>query len=128
MACIAVVDDSRLIRVFAATALRKAGHEVLQIEPDSLQAVLDALTVAKPDLLVLDHAMPAFEGARLVRTCFEDPELSKIKILILTATHDEAMAERMKHLDVGAILHKPVRHEDLTEAVDRMLQGPPKRG
>lgn len=125
MARIAVVDDSKLIRTFAAAALKKAGHEVLLIEPDSLQATLEALIVDKPDLMILDHSMPAFQGPSLVRACFEDPGLSNIKVLILTALHDETMAGRMKKLGVDVVLHKPIRHEELTEAVDRMLHETP---
>jgi CheY-like chemotaxis protein len=121
VARIAVVDDSKLIRVFAAAALRKAGHEVILIEPDSLQSALEALVAGNPDLMILDHSMPAFQGPSLVRACFEHPGLSKVKVIMLTAFHDGTMAERMMKLGVDTVLHKPVRHEDLTEAVEQML-------
>lgn len=126
MAHIAVVDDSKLIRTFAAAALQKAGHEVLLLDPESLESTLDALIAAKPDLIVLDLCMPAFQGPSLVRACFENPGLSDMKVLILTASHDETMADRMKKLGVDIILHKPIRHEELTEAVSRILQEPVK--
>lgn len=126
MARIAVVDDSKLVRVFAAAALRKAGHEVLLVEPDSLESALDALSQGKPDLLLLDHSMPAFQGPSLVRACFEHPDLSGVKVIILTAFHDEAMAERMSKLGVDCVLHKPILHGDLTAAVERVLASPPK--
>lgn len=126
VARIAVVDDSKLIRAFAEAALKKAGHEVISIEPESLQGTLDALLEGKPDLMILDHSMPAFQGPSLVRACFEKPELSGVKVIILTALRDEAMTERMKKLGVDCVLHKPILHEDLTEAVARMLGGAPK--
>jgi CheY-like chemotaxis protein len=126
VARIAVVDDSKLVRVFVAAALEKAGHEVLLIEPDSLQETLDALVAGKPELLLLDLSMPAFQGPSLVRACFEHPDLAKLKVLILTAFHDAAVAERMEKLGVAAILHKPILHEDLTSAVERLLAAPPK--
>lgn len=126
MVRIAIVDDSKLIRVFAAAALQKAGHEILQVEPDSFQNVLDTLIEWKPALIVLDQSMPAFQGPSLIRACFEHPELSTIKVLILTALHDEIMADRMKKLGVETILYKPIPYETLIEAVNRMLQGPPK--
>jgi len=126
VARIAVVDDSKLVRVFVAAALHKAGHEVLLIEPDSLQGTLEALLAGKPDLMILDHSMPAFQGPSLVRACFEHPELSKVKVLILTALHDETMSERMTKLGVNGVLHKPIRHEDLTEAVEKVLGDLPR--
>ena len=121
MARIAVVDDSKLVRVFVAAALGKAGHDVSLIEPESLQATLDALIAGKPDLLVLDHSMPAFQGPSLVRACFERPELSGIKVIILTAFHDEDIKVQMQRLGVACVLHKPVLHGDLTQAVEQAL-------
>ena len=118
-----MVDDSKLVRVFAAAALQKAGHEVILIEPDSLQATLEALVEGQPNLMILDHSMPAFQGPSLVRACFEHPGLSGIKVIMLTAFHDDTMAERMKKLGVDSVLHKPIGHEDLIKAVARMLGG-----
>ena len=126
VARIAVVDDSKLIRVFAEAALQKAGHEVITIEPNSLQSTLEALLEGKPDLLLLDHSMPAFQGPSLVRACFENPELSRVKVIILTALHDEEMVDRMKKLGVDCVLHKPIQHEDLTKAVTRLLGDAPE--
>jgi CheY-like chemotaxis protein len=126
MARIAVVDDSKLVRVFVAATLGKAGHEVVLIEPESLQAAMDDLLETKPDLMVLDHSMPAFEGPSLVRACFERPELSGIKVIILTAFHDEDIAERMQKLGVACVLHKPILHGDLTLAVEQALAAPPR--
>ena len=40
---IAIVDDSRLARAFAAAALRAKGHEVVEIEPNSLFEILRVL-------------------------------------------------------------------------------------
>jgi CheY-like chemotaxis protein len=82
VARIAVVDDSKLVRVFAEAALKKAGHEVILIVPDSLQATMDALVAGKPDLMIIDHSMPAFQGPSLVRACFEHPDLAKVKVII----------------------------------------------
>jgi DNA-binding response OmpR family regulator len=126
VARIAVVDDSKLVRVFAEAALKKAGHEVLLIVPDSLQATMDALVAGKPDLMLLDHSMPAFQGPSLVRACFEHPDLAKVKVIILTAFHDEAMTVRMEKLGVACVLHKPILDGDLTLAVEQALATPPK--
>lgn len=126
MAQIAVVDDSRLARVFVEAALRKAGHAVLLIEPTSLTETLEVLVQWMPDLLILDHSMPAYQGPSLVRACFEHPALAKVKVIMLTALRDEAMQERMRKLGVDCVLHKPILHEELTEAVAQTLAAPPR--
>jgi CheY-like chemotaxis protein len=124
MARIAVVDDSRLARTFAEAALQRVGHDVLLLDPRSLSGTLEALVHWKPDLLILDHSMPAFQGPSLVRACFEHPDLAKVKVVMLTAFHDEAMEERMRKLGVDCVLHKPILHEVLTEVVGRTLAAP----
>lgn len=65
MALIAVVDDSRLARTFTATCLRKASHEVVDIDPLSIFEVLKVLRESPPALLVMDFLMPGCPGARV---------------------------------------------------------------
>ena len=122
MAQIAIVDDSKLARVFAAATLAKNGHTVVEIEPTDLVAVLAQLREKKPDLLVLDHNMPAFSGPSLVRACFEDETLSSLKVVMLTAHHDDEMRSRMYKLGVHAVLYKPIGAKDLASCVAGVLK------
>ena len=124
MALIAVVDDSQLARRFAAASLKSAGHEVAEVEPASLDQVMDALRELKPALLVLDQQMPTFSGSNLVRACFEDDELSSLKVVMLTAHHDEEMERRMEKLGVHAVLHKPISPLDLNRVVATLTEDP----
>lgn len=121
MALIAIVDDSRLARLAAAAALKHAGFDVVELEPTGLHEVLEALKTRRPDLLLLDQVMPTFSGASLVRACFEDDVLSTLKVLMLTAHHDENLEHRMANLGVHTVLHKPIEPLELTEAVTRLL-------
>ena len=124
MTLIAIVDDSRLARSFAATCLKQAGFEVAEVEPTSLSEVLEKLRVLGPSLLVLDQQMPTFSGSSLVRACFEDEALSSLKVVMLTAHHDGDMEIRMEKLGVHAVLHKPISPADLNKAVTELLRGP----
>lgn len=121
MAIIAVVDDSRLARTFASGALVMAGHQVAEVEPTDLAAVLEELRSLRPDLLLLDHVMPAFPGPKLVRACYEDSRLSQVKVVMLTAHHEHELEQRMERLGVHAIVHKPVSPRQLVEAVAQAL-------
>ena len=125
MARIAVVDDSRMARIFASAVLAKAGHEVVAVEPKDLAGVQAELRRLQPDLLVLDHNMPAFLGPSLVRACFEDDLLSNLKVVMLTAHHDEKVQRRMEQLGVHALIYKPISPQTLVDTVARVLkQGP----
>lgn len=123
MALIAIVDDSKLARVFSAAALKKLGHELLEIEPTSLFGVLGVLKERRPDVMVVDYLMPGCPGPSLVRACHEDPELSGIKVVMLTAHHEEEVQGRMANLGVQAVLHKPVDPKVLEGAVAGLLGG-----
>jgi DNA-binding response OmpR family regulator len=124
VALIAVVDDSLLARRFAAASLKSAGHEVVEIEPTTLDQVMDTLRELKPAVLVLDQQMPTFLGSNLVRACFEDHELSSLRVVMLTAHHDEEMEGRMEKLGVHRILHKPINPKDLSRVVATLTEDP----
>ena len=121
MALIAVVDDSRLARTFAASCLRKAGHEVMDIDPLSIFEVLKVLRENPPQLLVMDYLMPGCPGASLVRVCREDPTLKAIPILVITAHRDEEIQERLESMGLLGFLHKPFEPQSILEAVERLL-------
>lgn len=121
MARIAIVDDSRLARTHIAAVLRKAGHEPLEIEPHSLMDVLEALRAQKPDVLITDFLMPLCPCTSLVRTCHQDDALKDMKLVVLTAHHDDDVEERLQRVGVAAILHKPVVPETLQAALNDLL-------
>ncbi len=122
MALVVIVDDSRLARTFASVALQQAGHEVAEVEPTGLEAVMAELRRLQPDLLLLDQHMPACPGSSLVRACFEDPGLGSLLVVMLTAQRDEDLAHRMEKLGVHGVLHKPIRPQDLVSKVEEVLR------
>lgn len=124
MAKIVVVDDSRLARTFTAACLRKQGHDVQEVEPASLFEVLKTLKELRPDLLVMDFLMPNCPGTSLARVCAEDADLKTMKMVVLTAHHDDEVEERLKLLGVSKVLFKPVEANALAEAVADQLGAP----
>ncbi len=122
MALIAIVDDSKLARVYNAAALKKLGHELLEIEPSSLFEVLGVLKERTPDVMVVDYLMPGCPGPSLVRACHEDASLAGVKVIMLTAHHEEDIQARLANLGVQCVLHKPVDPAVLEDAVTRLLE------
>ncbi|MBP1770969.1 MAG: response regulator [Holophagaceae bacterium] len=120
---IAIVDDSRLARAFAAAALRAKGHEVVEIEPNSLFEILRVLREAPVDLLVMDFLMPECPGETLVRACREDAALRDQPILILSAHRDDDSLMRMQQMGISGFLLKPVEASALAAKVAETLEG-----
>ena len=122
MARIVVVDDSRLARTYTATCLRKLGHQVDEVEPTSVFDVLRALKRHRPELMVMDLLMPDCPGMSLARACHEDPDFGKLRLIVLTAHHDEVITGQLKGLGVAGVLFKPVSPDHLAETVAGLVE------
>jgi len=121
MARIAIVDDSRLARTFAASCLRKSGHEIIEIDPISIFEVLKILRENPPRLLLMDYLMPGCPGSSLVRACREDQALKDLPILVITAHRDDEVRERLQRMGLLGFLHKPFEPQTLQDEVERLL-------
>lgn len=121
MARIAIVDDSRLVRTFTAGVLRKEGHDVVEVDPTSIFDVINALKADKPDLLVMDFLMPNCPGTSLARVCREEAALEGMKVLVITAHHDDDVASRLSNMGVAGFMYKPVDPKDLASKVAELL-------
>jgi len=122
MASISVIDDSEGARLFMAAALRQGGHEVREIDPTCLYAVLKLLHEAPPDLLVTDLLMPDCPGQSVIRACREDHHLKHLKILLLTAHGDKNLAHFIQAMGNVHYLAKPVSPATLQHCADLLLQ------
>ncbi len=122
MARVAIVDDSRMARAFVRATLEAAGHEVAEVIPTEVPAVVAALQAWRPDLVILDQAMPGCEGPSLVRACFEAEGLVEVPLLLLTAQRDPELAVRMRKLGVQEVMHKPVSASGLLAGVAALIQ------
>ena len=118
---IAIVDDSRLVRAFAAGALRAQGHETVEVEPTSLFEVLKVLRESPVDLLVADFLMPECPGESLVRACREDAALQGLPILVVSAHRDDVSLKRMQQMGISGFLLKPVDASALVAKVAETL-------
>ena len=113
-----VVDDDAAVRKAVSRLLRSAGIAVAVFEsPAEFLAQHDPAT---PGCLVLDLAMPGFDGLRLQTTLRETG--SNRPIIFLTGQGDVSKSvQAMKH---GAFdfLSKPVKDKDLLTAVRAAIE------
>jgi PAS domain S-box-containing protein len=115
-----IVDDEPALVALATELLTKLGYEPVGCE--SSGAALQALR-AEPqrfDLLLTDEAMPDLTGTELadqVRRIRAD-----LPILIMTGHGGAQLAQKVTAIGAREVLHKPLRGNDLAEAISRVLQ------
>ena len=119
MARILIVDDSTDVRLALATILEDAGHEIVEAEDGD--QVFDPAIEQKPDLVLLDVAMPRVNGFDALATLKADTRTSPIPAIMVTAKgrpEDMAMARSL-----GAVeyITKPWADGDVELRVDWAL-------
>jgi two-component system KDP operon response regulator KdpE len=92
---ILVVEDEPEIRRFLRSSLAAEGFRVVE-SPNARRGAIDAGT-HRPDLAIVDLALPDYDGRELIR---EIREWSPMPIVVLSARHQERT--KVEALDAGA--------------------------
>ncbi len=114
---ILVVDDDRDIRDLLSEYLQKQGYRVSAAADG--RAMRAAISVAMPDLIVLDIMLPGEDGLTL---CRELRSQSDVPVLMLTARGEEI--DRIVGLEMGAddYLAKPFNPRELVARIKSILR------
>lgn len=118
-----IVDDDDDIRETVAEALRALDHDVLEARDGQEALAVLSTTPVLPGLIVLDLMMPVMDGIEFRQRQMADARIRDIPVLVLSA--DSQIATRVKGLDVGDFLRKPVRLAALGEKVVVLCVGQP---
>ncbi|HEX9998234.1 MAG TPA: response regulator [Abditibacterium sp.] len=120
MAYILCVDDEESLAYLVRQVLIMAGHEVC-VARDGADA-LNSLATREPDLLVLDRSMPGMDGLAVCRHIKNNPFLSRVPILMLTALSH--LDFKIEGFDAGAddYLGKPFEPRELAARVTALLR------
>ena len=110
-----VVEDDADVRRFIIECLEGQGCSV-DHAANGIEA-LRRLRDGRPDLLMVDFAMPGMNGAELVRQAW----LLHPEVPVLMATGYADMETVEKVIPAECLLRKPFRSEDLLMAVDTAL-------
>ena len=120
MAKILVVEDEPSLQTLLEYQLKRIGHEIM-VAPDGQQA-LASIRSDRPDLVLLDVMLPVKGGFQVLREMQEDPRLSSIPVIMLSAKgqqHDIAAG-----IDKGVFdyITKPFNIPNLTERIEAALE------
>ena len=121
---ILVVDDTLDARELYAEYLRIAGLRA-EVAEDGVEALSKA-TALRPNVIVMDLAMPRMDGWEATRRLKADPSTRHIPIIALTGHALERSRERAIEAGADGYLTKPCYPDSLLAEVHRVLKEPHK--
>lgn len=106
---IVIADDEALICMDLKEMLEEAGHEVVGVGSDGVEA-LELTKKLNPDLVILDVKMPRLDGIQAAKMIAHD---NLAPVVLLTAFGDEDIIEKAKKSMVFGYVMKPVSERSL---------------
>jgi CheY-like chemotaxis protein/HD-like signal output (HDOD) protein len=98
MSTILVVDDMAIFRDPIASTLQAAGYKTLKAAAG--KEALVVIRTSRPDLVLLDVAMPGLDGLSVLKEMRGDPAIAAIPVIMLTALSDKAKVLQAASLGV----------------------------
>jgi two-component system cell cycle response regulator len=117
---ILIVDNNRDFTLSARLGLEGTGRYSVWEENHSARAHQTAQRV-KPDLILLDIAMPETDGGEVAAQIQSDPMLHRLPIVFLTALVTKAEARSGLQIDGHPFLAKPISIPELVAGIERNL-------
>jgi two-component system sensor histidine kinase/response regulator len=117
---ILLAEDDRVNQHLAIRLLEKVGHQV-ELVTDGLQA-LEALKKDPFDVVLMDVQMPGMDGLAATAAIRKAEKITGLHQLIIAMTAHALTGDRERCLAAGmdGYVSKPIRHEDLLEAIDAL--------
>lgn len=112
-----VIDDDLPLRGMLAAALRQHGYQVL-LAGDGAEGQR-ALNIHKPDVILLDLAMPEVNGWDFLQRLQETGRMGQIPIIVVSA-HLRHDPQAILQLGVKAIVPKPFNLPDLISLIEHV--------
>lgn len=110
---IVIADDEALICMDLREMLEEAGHTVVGVGSDGVEA-LELVKEKKPDLVIMDVKMPRLDGIQAAKMIAHD---NLAPVILLTAFGDEDIIEKAKKSMVFGYVMKPVDEKTLFPAI-----------
>lgn len=109
---ILIVDDESDLTEALAIRLSSGWGFTVAVAHDGEEG-LRKTSVFRPDLILLDLAMPVVDGWEMCRRLRDDPDTRSIPIVIMTAWSTEDLHRRAVEEGVSEVLLKPAEDDDL---------------
>ena len=119
MATVLMVDDVPLFRDVVLHALQRAGHQVFCAANGV--AAMETLKTVRPDLILLDLAMPEMNGLAFLRQLRADRALGRTPVIVVSALSETPEVKEATKIGVqGHLLKSRFSLEQLIAQVKRV--------
>jgi len=119
---ILVVEDDPDNRRIVAKVLSVEGYDVIEAI-DGIEALAQA-RAERPDLILMDLALPNVDGWEATRQLKSDPETRSIPVVALTAVAMRGDEEQARAAGCDDYLPKPARPAAIRAVVKKYTGGP----
>lgn len=117
---ILAVDDVPLNLILLDKMLSRFNIKIRKAS-NGLEAMRE-ITAKKPDLVILDLIMPLMDGFEVLQHVREKPELSDLRIIVLSALNKNEDIVRAYNYGTNDFITKPIIFEKLINSVDNQLK------
>src|SRR5438552_10111378 len=117
---ILIIDNNRDFTDSAKLGLERTGRYSVSEENEPARAHQTAQHV-KPDLILLDIAMPETDGGEVAARIESDPTLRRTPVVFLTAPVTKAEARSGLEIQGHPYLAKPISIPELVAGIERNL-------
>lgn len=121
IAPVLIVDDNNDNLVLISLALQDFGYRVVTAR-DGEEAIQIAM-MAKPQLILMDIAMPKMDGLDATRRIRNDPAFQEVPIIALTAFGTDGFRRAAAEAGFDGYLTKPIEFERLRSLMNALLSG-----
>ena len=128
MTRILVIDDDTMVLESLKLALEDEGYQVFTAQNG--QEGMESARREKPDLVTLDITMPEASGTRFYKEIRQDPELSTVPVIIVTAVtgyggdpepFENFISTRKQVPAPEAFFSKPIDRDELLKVIKGLL-------
>ena len=116
---ILIADDEPNIVISLEFLMQQAGYDVRSVSDG--EEAMRVMASFRPDLVLLDIMLPLCDGFQICQKIRSDPELSRAKVVMLTAKGRDVEVARGIALGADLYITKPFATRELIAAVDRLL-------
>ncbi len=116
---ILVVDDSEFV-LRAMEELLGKDYEVLLAK--SGLSTIRAITLNRPDLVLLDYEMPICDGSQVLEMIRAEEDFSNIPVIFLTSRVDKESIKKVLALKPAGYLSKSLDPVDVKKEIDKYFE------